>query len=74
MDVTLRTLIFKHLKSGKSITSFEAFEEYGITRLSAIIFDLREKGLDIQDRWVYAKNRYGNMVKFKAYYLVKGKK
>ena len=74
MDITQRNIIFSRLTSGKPITSWEAFEEYGITRLSAIIYDLREKGLDIQDTWVYRVNRYGNMVKFKQYFLVKGKK
>lgn len=74
MDGNLTKLVLGHLMSGKSITSFQAFTEYGATRLSAIIFNLREKGLDIRDTWVYATNRYGNVVKFKSYYLVKGKK
>lgn len=73
MDTTLRTLVYNHLASGNRLTSFQAFQEYGITRLSAIIFDLRKNGLDILDCWVYAVNRYGKMVKFKQYYLKKGK-
>ena len=69
MDTKLGMLIYNHLISGQGITSFQAFQEYGITRLSAYIFDLRKKGLDIDDMWVYSVNRYGKMVKFKQYYL-----
>lgn len=71
-DYTSQTkLVFAHLNKGKELTSFEAFEEYGITRLSAAIYILRNNGLDIRDKWVYCINRYGKYVKYKAYYLVK---
>ena len=33
----------EHLKSGNSITSWEAIYKYKATRLSAIIFNLRKK-------------------------------
>lgn len=49
--MTLREVVLRHFKTSKSITSFEAFSEYGITRLSAIIFDLRKKYI-ISDEWV----------------------
>ena len=40
--------VIKHLKMYGSITSIEAFEYYGITRLSGIIYRLRnEQDLDI---------------------------
>lgn len=32
-----------YLKENKTITSWEAFEIYGITRLSAYIYELRKK-------------------------------
>lgn len=41
MSQKLRVKI--HLKSGKAITSMEAFYEYKITRLAAIIYILRVK-------------------------------
>lgn len=37
-----RSEILKYLMKGKSITSWEAFEKFGATRLSAIIYDLRK--------------------------------
>lgn len=38
------------LLEGNSITSWQAILMFGCTRLSARIFDLREKGLDIKVR------------------------
>ena len=73
MSVSQREMILKHLKKKKSITSLEAFEDFGATRLSAIIFDLRSGGFDIRDVWEEVTNRYGETVRYKRYFLV-GKK
>jgi hypothetical protein len=40
-------LVLKHLKKHGSITSWEAINAYGITRLSARIFDLKDLGYGI---------------------------
>ena len=50
----------QHLMSGRSITSYQAFELYGITRLSAKIHELRKAGMDIDtiDREIV--DRYGD--------------
>lgn len=37
-----------YLKSGRSLTQAEAVDLFGIYRLSARIFDLREHGMDIK--------------------------
>ena len=58
--------VLRHLKEYKSITSFEAFTEYGATRLSAIIFNLRKKH-EITDEWIERTNRFGENVRFKKY-------
>ena len=55
-----------HLKTYGSITSWEAFELYGITRLSAIIFVLRREH-EITSKPMSAINRYGNTVNFVKY-------
>tara|TARA_B100001250_G_C19614044_1_gene706315 strand:+ start:132 stop:365 length:234 start_codon:yes stop_codon:yes gene_type:complete len=39
--------ILKHLKESKSITSWEAITQYRITRLSAVIYLLRDEGYDV---------------------------
>jgi hypothetical protein len=43
-----RQQVLAHLKSGKTITSFEAFKLYDITRLGAVVFDLRKAGSCIE--------------------------
>lgn len=48
MKRTQREWVLALLKSGKTISSMEAFEARKITRLAAIIFDLRAEGHDIE--------------------------
>lgn len=43
-----KAMIRAHLLDGKSITPLEALNNFGILRLSAIIFRLREEGLPIE--------------------------
>jgi len=43
-----KTMIKNHLLEGKSITQLEALKLYGCLRLSAIVFDLRQDGLNIE--------------------------
>lgn len=61
--------VFEHLQNKGSITSMEAFEMYGATRLSAIIFNLRGKGYDIVTIPIKAKTRFGDTVTFAKYVL-----
>ncbi len=68
--MTLIGAVLRHLKEKGSITTFEAFTEYGATRLSAIIFDLRKRHI-IQDEWIERVNRYGENIRFKKYIYVK---
>lgn len=44
-----RQQVLAHLKSGRSLTNFDAFNLYGITRLGAVVFDLRKAGHQIND-------------------------
>lgn len=45
---TQKSVIRQHLLDGKSITQLEALRLCGSLRLSAIIYDLREEGLQIK--------------------------
>lgn len=67
---THEAIILRHLHDYRGITSWEAFTEYGITRLSAVIFNLKEKGYHFRDEWVHKENRYNEPVKFKNYLLM----
>lgn len=69
--MTQEKAILRHLNDFGSITSWKAFEEYGITRLSAIIYNLRHNGLFIKSENITLKNRYENVVTFSKYSLVK---
>lgn len=62
-------IIKKHLQKHKSITTLEAFTKYGITRLASRILDLKESGEKIGGYMVDVKNRAGDSVKVKRYYL-----
>lgn len=72
--VTQRTRVLRHLEDYGSITSWRAFTDYNITRLSAIIFDLKHKydiPIDSSER-ITKKNRYGEKVSFTNYKLIRG--
>jgi len=45
-----KSKICKHLESGKPITPLEALNLYGCFRLAAIVFVLKEDGMDIKTR------------------------
>lgn len=70
--MTQKDAVKAHLQQYGSITSLEAFERYGITRLSDIIFRIRRgKELTIFSKNRTIKNRYGNTVNFSEYILVR---
>lgn len=66
-----RTEVLKYLKRHKYITSYQAFEMFGATRLSAIIFDLRKQGYKIGGIWEICTDRYGVEKRFLRYFLIK---
>lgn len=69
MKTSQERIVLQHLKEHGNITSWQAFIEYGITRLSACIFILRQKGFNIISHNVTSKNRYGNSTTFSRYIL-----
>ena len=62
-----KDMVLKHLKLYGSITPKEAMDMYGIMRLSAIIFDLKEENWWIKTEMVTAKNRFNKNTKFAKY-------
>lgn len=67
--MTQEQKILKHLCERGGITSMEAFQMYGITRLSARICDLRRQGVQISNQRQKARNRDGETVYFDRYVL-----
>ena len=62
-------LVLKHLKEKGNITSLEAIQKYGATRLSAIIFNLKDKGYEINTLMIDGKDRFGNESRYAKYVL-----
>ena len=69
LDATRCKCEVDHMKKYGSITSMEAFREYGITRLSARIKELREMGYNIVTLMVDGTNRYSETVRYGKYVL-----
>lgn len=67
--ITMEQRVLQFIKDYGSITTWEAFKELGCTRLSEYIRRIREY-LNIGDEWVKTKNRYGDKVEYKKYFLV----
>lgn len=66
-------MILAHMLKHKSITSMQAFELFGVTRLSARIYDLREQGHKIGMVWDESVNRYGRSCRYGRYFIEKTK-
>lgn len=66
--VTQIDMVRQHLESGQGITSMQAFELYGVTRLSDKIFRLRKGGMKIGNRPKRGTNRYGQKCHYDEYY------
>lgn len=63
--------IVEYVKEFGSISSLEAFRDLGITRLSARVFDLEDKGIRFERKTEVVKNRYGEDVRYTRYSLMK---
>ena len=60
--------ILKYMQEGNTISSFEAFEMFGATRLSAVIFELRKK-YNIKSIPATCIDRYGTRCDYVKYKL-----
>ena len=71
--MTQHTLILDYMAEHGSITTFEAYEQLGITKLTTRISELRQGGFIIRQRTESGLNRYGKLVTFNRYWLVEDK-
>ena len=69
MTKTARDRVLDHLEEHGTITSWEAIQNYGITRLSEYIRQLRRDGYVIASNWAENINRYGDKVRYVIYEL-----
>lgn len=61
--------VLEYMKANGGITSAEAFETLGVTRLSARIKELKDAGHKIEGTFAYGKNRFGEPCTWKKYSL-----
>lgn len=61
--------VLQWLQTHASISSMEAIKSFGATRLSAIIYDLRHRGYDIETVMCDGVDGFGNRMRFARYYL-----
>lgn len=71
--MTQHSLILSYMKEHGSITTYEAYEQLGITKLTTRISELKGAGFDIRQRTESGLNRYGKPVTFNRYWLVEDK-
>ena len=65
----MKDRVLRYMNDYGSITTRQAFIDLGCTRLSEYIRQLRLE-YDIADKWIQRKNRYGEKVHFKKYWIV----
>lgn len=71
MKMNQRQRIIDYINQFGSITSKDAYDDLGITQLATRIKELKEQGYKFETKWESSKNRYGERVDFKRYYLEK---
>ena len=67
---TQKSEVLRYMQTHAGITSIQAIEKFGATRLSDIIFRLRKEGYEIETEQITRKNRYGHSVTFAKYSLI----
>ena len=65
--------VLYHLQTYGTITSMEAIDMFGATRLAAIIFILRKRGYEIETLMQTTYDRYGNVCEY-AKYVYRGRR
>lgn len=65
-----KMIVYRYLMAGHTITSLEAIEKFGITRLSAVIFNIEKMtGKAPNRRMIPVLNRYGKTVRVAEYWI-----
>ena len=62
--------VLRHLREVGPLTAWEAMRDYGIMRLAARMWDLKQDGHTIEVETVHGENRFGEPVTFARYTLV----
>lgn len=68
--MTQHEQILEYIAKHGSITSAEAYEEYGILRLASRIGELKNKGYVFNTETLTGKNRFGKPTNYAKYSLI----
>jgi hypothetical protein len=66
---TTQQRVFDYIMEFGSITTLQAFADLGESRLSARIWELRDKGVNIDSEVITVKNRFGESRHVKKYFI-----
>ena len=66
---TTQQRVFDYIVENGSITSLEAIQKLGETRISARIFELKDKGVPIASEYIKVTNRFGESRNVKKYFF-----
>lgn len=66
---TTQQRVFDYIMEFGSITTLQAFTDLGESRLSARIWELRDKGVNIGSEVIMVKNRFGEFRHVKKYFI-----
>ncbi len=69
MKTSQKDRIINYIRKFGSITDLEASRDLGIQQFGARIFNLKEDGYKFRTEWETSKNRFGEKVEYKRYYL-----
>lgn len=67
--MTQQEMILKYMEDNRRITPQDAFMDLSITKLATRISELRREGYAICDEWVEDKNKFGQPVRYKRYWI-----
>ena len=66
---TQKEEVLEYLKNNKKITILEAIYQLGVTRLSAVIYDLKKDGYNIETQMKLVKAKNGRKTSVAQYIL-----
>jgi hypothetical protein len=69
MKLTQKQKVLRHLKEIGAITPVQAFFDYSIMRLAAIVFILKDEGYNIKTTILKSENKFGEPVRYAQYKL-----
>ena len=71
---TTQQRVFDYITEFGSITSLQAFVDLGESRLSARVWELKDKGIKIDSEMVEVENRFHEKRHVKRYFIAGGRK